>query len=849
MDNLRKEAKRWLKALRTNDPEARERFQKAYPTASGEPVLRDVQHALAREHGYENWTALKQALSRPKQVDLVTRFLEYACPDHHVRGLPAHRMMQDAAMRLLELNPDISRADIYTAVVCGEIQEVERLLQEQPQLASTKRASSGPDWEPLRFLCFTRLPLPNANDNAVAIAKLLIDHGADPNGHFMAGLYGEGEESRQPHPRRDELARLLVERGADANDDLAPADRDLANLHSETSPLFLLPADEDTAIEIARLFIAHGADPGFRNKEGSTAADVARTRGMHRLAELLERPGMSLAEGYQRSAQDFVAAYEGDAVALERLNQRYNRSFSFEDLRAEIWRRVYAFRQRSSRVPKNYLQLSEAQILVAQDAGVSSWEALMKAAAAGAPPQSEAYNVDPKGDGIGPARRMTGRDWDAMLAVLRERRITGVHGNGMMTDEMLARIADCDHVTRLVLGGSRELTDDGLRHLARMPQLEHLELSEYPGGKITDRGLEVLRHLPNLRTFEMTWQAGITDVGVANLRFCDKLENVNLMGSPTGDGAVEALQGKPRLRRFSTGRLVTDRALPLLHNFPLLKQPADGENGAFLLIDGPFTDAGLAGIAGLAGVAELDLFWHVSAVTADGFAHLRYLPNLQVLGCDGELSNDRAMVHIAAIPRLRRLRAQESTATDDGFVALAESKTLEGFWGRECPNFGNRAFIAFSKMPSLRRLGVGLKNVDDEALASLPDFPALQELIPIGLKDDGFRHVGRCSGLKRLTCMYCRESGDIATDFIGGLQISYYYAGLTKITDRSLEILGRMPSLEQIELYECNGVTDAGLPYLANMPNLREVHLDSLPGVTREGSKVFPAGVRVYYST
>src|SRR5205823_2624465 len=186
---------------------------------------------------------------------------------------------------------------------------------------------------------------------------------------------------------------------------------------------------------------------------------------------------------------------------------------------------------------------------------------LLKAAAAGAPPPGEPYAIDPKQDRIAPRRRMTSADWDAMLAILRERRLAGVDGNGMMTDEMLSRIAGCDHVTRLSLGGSRELTDDGLLHLARMPQLEHLDLSEYPGGKITDRGLEVLRHLPNLRTLEMTWQAGITDAGVANLRYCDRLERVNLMGSPTGDGAIEALQGKPGLRHFSSGRLVTDRCL------------------------------------------------------------------------------------------------------------------------------------------------------------------------------------------------------------------------------------------------------------------------------------------------
>src|SRR5262249_17274877 len=83
-------------------------------------------------------------------------------------------------------------------------------------------------------------------------------------------------------------------------------------------------------------------------------------------------------EDYQRAAEDFVNAYENDASALDRLNRHYRRAFSFDDLKAEIWRRVYAFRQRRSRVPKNYLQLAEAQMLIAQDAGFGSWDALIK---------------------------------------------------------------------------------------------------------------------------------------------------------------------------------------------------------------------------------------------------------------------------------------------------------------------------------------------------------------------------------------------------------------------------------------------------------------------------------------
>jgi ankyrin repeat protein len=1236
LDNLRKEAKRWLKALLANDADARERFQTANPDAPGTIGLRSVQHALAREYGMAGWKELTLAVPKnaapavdanPVPPEIIARFLECACPDHHVRGGSAHRMARHDADRFLAQNPGIARHDLYTAVVCGEIDEIERILRTHPELANTKHAASGPDrsgggnnfdflenlgaknWEPLLYLCFTRLDSAKSNDNAIAIARLLLDHGADPNAYFMAGdsrytpltgVIGEGEEDRPPHPHRDELARLLLERGAEPYDtqvmynihshgkalwwiklvhefslragraadwadpdwrmldmgnygcgaryllniaiyksnrelaewclahganpnavmpppkrpeiagrvpslspyalarrngeleiaeilarygavreevpisegekydaacfrldrteaelilgehpefrqssgalfratmldradavafildlgtpieiegghgqtalhvaaqndalnvarlliergaEIDPYDRgfsstpidfavyrnsqpmidvlrpysydvwslapigdvdrlrtilaeqpDLAKTTWQTTPLFWLPDDETRAVEIVRLFLEHGADPKFRSKkDGSTAADVARQRGMHDVAALLDaaaggnpesgrrehllaqyeqaardlvtvyetddeaaldrlgrqynriltfgmiraqirqrvegRPRIELDEArrmiaryagfedwpvfleslggkpakplphgaaeYAQLAQDWVSAYEEDAEALARMNRFYQRSYTLHDLKSEIWRRNYAFRQRSSRVPKNYLAPDEARMIVAQDAGFGSWDALLKAIETGTPPPP-AFQIDEKENRARPYRRMSLDDWDEMIAAMKERRVTALDADGLFSDAVLKRITELEHVTRLRLGGSQEMTDEGLLQLARMPQLEYLDLGEYPGGRLTDRGLEVLKHLPNLKRFEMTWQAGVTDKGVANLKYCDQLEHVTLMGSPTGDGAIEALQGKPKLISFNTGRLVTDAGLPLLQNFPAL---------ATLLIDGSFTDAGLAGLAGIESIRDLDLFWHVTSITSDGFAHLARLPNLESLGCDGKLSDDTAMGHIGRMPRLRKLRAQESVATDAGFEALARSKTLEGFWGRVCQGFGSRAFRAFSKMASLRGMGVGLQDVDDESLAAFPDFPALRELTPIGLKDPGFRHVGQVKRLERLTCMYCRESGDAATEHIAGLELKYYYAGLTQITDRSLEILGRMSSLEKIELYECHHVTDAGLVFLARMPSLREAEFAGSPGITLEGTKVFPAGVRVAYTT
>jgi hypothetical protein len=541
-------------------------------------------------------------------------------------------------------------------------------------------------------------------------------------------------------------------------------------------------------------------------------------------------------------ARDFVSAFDArDASALDRLNQHYRRAYTFEDLDAEVFRRVYAFRQRRSAGMDRRLLPAEAQLIVAQDKGYPSWSALADGLTRGIPGVPP-HVIDAGDNCISPARQLSDREWTTFVALVAERRITAVASNGLITDAVLARIATLPHVTSLTLEGSRQISDDGLAHLGNMPQLEHVNLS---GTKITDTGLQVLRELPNLRRFEMNWQRGVSDAGVSFLSACDHLERVDLMGSAVGDGAVRALQGKAKLREFKSGRLLTDDGLALLRGLPLMKS---GDSSR-LLIDGPFTDAGLRSLVALDGVAELDLFWHCTAITAEGFAHLTQLRNLHALGADGELSNDASMQHMAAMPRLSRLRAQEAVATDVGFEALSRSRTLQSFWGRECAGFGNRGFLAFSRMPSLQELGIGCRNVDDASLAAFADFPALRSLTPIGVQDSGFRHIGRCRHIERLTCMYCRTTTDQATQYIAGLPLKYYYAGLTLISDRSLQILGGMTTLEQVEFYEVNGITDVGVARLAALPHLREVAIDSCPGVTLAGMQVFPSHVRARYST
>ena len=207
------------------------------------------------------------------------------------------------------------------------------------------------------------------------------------------------------------------------------------------------------------------------------------------------------------------------------------------------------------------------------------------------------------------------------------------------------------------------------------------------------------------------------------------------------------------------------------------------------------------------------------------------------------------MRYIASIPRLRMLMGQGATASDEGFAALSRSQTLEYFWGRDAPNFASAGFVALAEMPSLRGLAVSLKNVDDDALSLFPRFPALRQLMPMDIADDGFRHIGLCRNLEKLWCMYCRGTSDRATEHLAALSsLKLYYAGMTKITDRTLEILAGMGSLEELEFWQCAGITTEGIARLAALPRLHRLSLDGLQNVSREILSRFPAHVRVNYS-
>jgi Leucine Rich repeat len=497
------------------------------------------------------------------------------------------------------------------------------------------------------------------------------------------------------------------------------------------------------------------------------------------------------------------------------------------------------------------ITLDDARYLVAIEHGFADWDALKAfAASTMAGPRVAAKPVRLVNREAPDASRTIAhsREWDAVIRLLAMHPSACLDAAEQMTDAVLADVSRIETITALDLGGCRELTDEGVKHLARLPGLKHLDLS---GTAITDRGLQVLRDLPALETFSLAGTR-VTDEGVAHLAHCDNLRHVNLSWTPTGDGALKALGGKRNLHDFASGSDVTDAGIPLLHDLPIFKSWQGGEMKVALLsyhslpnhlsLRGRFSDRGMQHVRGLDGLFGLNLDDRHLSITAAALEPLVSLPNLGWLGVDAQ---DDWMPYIAEMPRLRFLGAQDTVSGDDGFVALSKSRSIEYIWGRRCHNLRRRGFVALAKMPALRGLSVSCLNVDDVGVSALPAFPALKELMPMDIPDAGYRHIGQCEQLESLILMYCRDTTDAATEHITGLRkLSYYFNSYTTITDRTPELLSGMGSLERITFDGCHGLTNAGIARLARLPKLRDLRV-SCKGVTPDVVDAFAPRVSV----
>ena len=299
LEQYKKQAKELLKAYRSADVETIRRVKRNHPRFEklSEPgfeiskfALADAQLVIAREHGFESWPKFAQGIEvinseAAAVANPLAAFIEAAI---------WHGTLE-AAEAILAAHPEIARSSIHVAAILGDDAAVRRFIADDPRNATKKEAPY--DGDALVYLCLSKyLRLDETRSEAfLRAATALLDAGADPNtgftakdeyGDFETALYGAAGVAHHA-----ELTRLLLERGADANDNEtfyhAPETYDNAALkvlvesgkmRADLLAGMLLRKADWHDYEGIKYLLEHGADPNLMTMWGYTALHQALRR-------------------------------------------------------------------------------------------------------------------------------------------------------------------------------------------------------------------------------------------------------------------------------------------------------------------------------------------------------------------------------------------------------------------------------------------------------------------------------------------------------------------------------------------------------------------------------------------
>lgn len=186
----------------------------------------------------------------------------------------------EPAEAILAAHPEIAGTDIHTAALLGDATAIRRFLAADPAAATVKDPLD--ECDALTHLCFSKYLRcdPARTPAFLESATLLLDAGAEPNTGFFdyqwdakgvreSALYGAAGVAHHAA-----LTRLLLERGADPNDDEVPyhspetydlgALRELlgsGRLNARSLSMMLVRKHDWHDLNGLRLVLEHGADP------------------------------------------------------------------------------------------------------------------------------------------------------------------------------------------------------------------------------------------------------------------------------------------------------------------------------------------------------------------------------------------------------------------------------------------------------------------------------------------------------------------------------------------------------------------------------------------------------------
>jgi ankyrin repeat protein len=279
LEHLKKQAKLLLRGYLQADAAAIERFGQAQVMAAP-PKLSDAQHVIAREYGFDNWAGLKtqvaslsgnpmeglsaaiKANDAPLLRQILKRYpelkphLDEPLPEYAFDA-PAivaavHKENREMIEALLEAGaninarsqwwaggfgvldstgPELARyligrgayVDVHAAARLGMFDRVQELIQADPALV---HARGGDGQTPLHFAA------------TIEIAAYLLDHGAEVDVRDIDHESTPAQYMASHWPRRPEVARYLISRGAHTDILMAAAvgDLELVRQHLDDDP-------------------------------------------------------------------------------------------------------------------------------------------------------------------------------------------------------------------------------------------------------------------------------------------------------------------------------------------------------------------------------------------------------------------------------------------------------------------------------------------------------------------------------------------------------------------------------------------------------------------------------------
>ena len=281
LDALRRQAKTLHKSYETGDRAAIARVDLIKPRDSGPLRRADFLHVVARENSFATWPEMKLAVE--------TRGMDRAAKQQRLKIALFHGQVH-VVQRLMWDTPDLADDAFGLQVALYDLDAVRRVLADDPSAAVQ---SYGPR-RAILHLAFSPMlrAWPHKEADMLAIAELLVSHGANVNDgfpsqagsdHLLSTLYGAiGHAGNMP------LAQWLLDHGADPDDNESLYHATELGHHEGlkmllaadakpegTNALFrAMDADDPTMVE---MLLAAGADPNEDNG-GMTALHHAALR-------------------------------------------------------------------------------------------------------------------------------------------------------------------------------------------------------------------------------------------------------------------------------------------------------------------------------------------------------------------------------------------------------------------------------------------------------------------------------------------------------------------------------------------------------------------------------------------